>query len=533
MSLQSIWSLDALVTVIFLPGLLFLTSLLVCARYFSSLRHVPGPIWAKVSPLYLYAICYLGIEGRVLRNYHEKLNTKVLQIAPNRVSISDPDAIHEIYVRGGGFPKDKRYTNFNLGPVASIFSATDIGYRNLRAKAVAPLFAPSRLRAATAEGGAIQTLVTKFVQQLGRFKEDIGRADILDLCARLSIDVVTAYLLGDCYGGLDEHVHLSGSDRSNAKLSANPFIFSIVALSRFSLLPHAIFRRLHAVSIWMSSNQDAAESFAHLNRFIGLAMSKTIAAIKERDEAVIEGQSKGPAGTVSTQTYQGRLLDEGISEAEAAVQSTAVVFAGADSTAFMLTTIIFHLVQSPESYRHLKEEVFDAAKTSTGGGAPDPQTLPYLRAVVKEGLRLGRANPTPLTREVPDPGLTIGGIYIPGGTVVGCAASTLHLDPDVFPEPFQFRPERWLEAKADVGSQPGLQNLSSGSLAAMEKSLMPFGAGLRACIGKNLAQQQLHHTVFAIAESTVLDGARTCQSEIQLREWFNAEMEGHHLDIEW
>lgn len=530
--LQSIWSSEALVTVAVLPGVLLLTSLLVYSHYFTPLRHIPGPFWAKASPLYLYAICYLGIEGRVLRYHHQRLNTTVLYIAPNMVSISDPDAIRDIYVKGGGFHKDKRYKNFNLGPVASIFSATDIEYRNLRAKAVAPLFAPSRLRAATAEDGVIRVLVAKFVQHLANFKAEVGRVDILDLCARLSIDVVTAYLLGECYGGLDEHAHLPRHDHCDAKLSANPFIFSIVALSRFSLLPHGVFRRIHAVSAWLSSNEDAAVSFAHLNEFIGRALAITKPVLKEKDEASMRNRSTGPAEASGTSTYQGRLLEAGLSEAEAAVQSTAVVFAGADSTAVMLATIIFHLVQNTESYRHLKEEVLDAAGRSTGA-VVDPQTLPYLRAVVKEGLRLGQANPTRLTRVVPESGLQVGTIYVPGGTVVGCAASTLHLDPEVFPEPFSFRPDRWIEGRGAVRFQPGPQTVPGRSPAEMEKSMMPYGAGLRACIGKNLAQQQLHEAVFAIAGSCVLDGARTCQSRIRLREWFNAEIEGHHLDIEW
>ncbi|KAI1159582.1 cytochrome P450 [Nemania serpens] len=512
--LQSIWSSEALVTAAVLPGVLLLTSLLVYSRYFTPLRHIPGPLWAKVSPLYLYAICYWGIEGRVLRYHHQRLNTGVLQIAPNTVSISDPDAIRDIYVKGGGFPKDTRYKNFNLGPVASIFSATDIEYRSLRAKAVAPLFAPSRLRAATAGDGVVRVLVAKFVLQLGQYKAEVGRVDILDLCARLSIDVVTAYLLGESYGGLDEHSHLPWHDRRDAKLSANPFIFSIVALSRFSLLPHAVFRRIHAVSAWLSLNQDAAVSFSRLNDFISRAMSNSKQVLRQKDEAGVGNGSTSPGEASRSSTYQGRLLEAGLSEAEAAVQSTAVVFAGADSTAVMLTTIIFHLVQNTESYRRLKEEVLGAA----GGSGVDAQTLPYLRAVVKEGLRLGQANPTRLTRVVPESGLQVGTIYVPGGTVVGCAASTLHLNPDVFPEPFSFRPDRWIEARG---------------VAEMEKSMMPYGAGVRACIGKNLAQRQLHEAVFAIAESCVLDGARTCQSRIRTREWFNAEIEGHHLDIEW
>ena len=169
---------------------------------FHPLSHVPGPFLARVSPLFLYTICYLGIEGRVLRYYHQRYETKLLRVAPNSVCIFDSDAIRDIYITSGGFPKDARYTNFNLGPVVSIFSAIDTDYRDRRAKAVAPLFAPVRLRAASEPGGVIGSCVAEFVDQLRAFKNAAVKVDIVDLSARLSIDVVTGYLLGEQYGGL-------------------------------------------------------------------------------------------------------------------------------------------------------------------------------------------------------------------------------------------------------------------------------------------------------------------------------------------
>lgn len=124
--------------------------------YFHPLSHVPGPWFAKVSPLFLWFICYLGIEGRVIRSFHEKYKTKVLRVAPNSLSISDSSAIHPIYIAREGFEKDIRYANFNLGPFVSIFSAIDTKYRDARAKAVAPLFSQARLRAACETNGVIK-----------------------------------------------------------------------------------------------------------------------------------------------------------------------------------------------------------------------------------------------------------------------------------------------------------------------------------------------------------------------------------------
>ncbi|KAH7321959.1 hypothetical protein BKA65DRAFT_568884 [Rhexocercosporidium sp. MPI-PUGE-AT-0058] len=65
---------------------------------FCPLAHVPGPPLAAISSLFLYAICYLGIEGSVIRGYHDKYKTEVVRISPNAISVADSDAIRDIYV---------------------------------------------------------------------------------------------------------------------------------------------------------------------------------------------------------------------------------------------------------------------------------------------------------------------------------------------------------------------------------------------------------------------------------------------------
>lgn len=71
----------------------------------------------------------------------------------------------------------------------------------------------------------------------------------------------------------------------------------------------------------------------------------------------------------------------------------------------------------------------------------------------------------------------------------------------------------------------------------MERNMMPFGAGSRACIGKNLAMRQLYETVLAVVcpveGGCLLDGARLRHSKIDMIEWFNGEIRGHCLDVDW
>lgn len=409
--------------------------------YFSPLSHIPGPPFACVSSFFLYYICYRGIEGRVLLYYHQKYNTPVLRVAPNSVSLSGGDALHAVYIAGGGLPKDARYENFRVEGHDTIFSTRGIAYRDARAKAVLPLFAPGRIRA-SCESGICRQLIEKFVDALRCQREEALTArsvtkrkiDILDLSSRLSIDVLTGYLFGETYGGLDEkgeecntsatanNADYQGhGNRWREKLSATPFVLAIVAFSRFSLLPNWLFTLVFSLMMGPAlSKPDFAASLATVSRFVDSI------AVTERTTAS------------DSDTYQSRLLRAGISHQETLIQCKAAMFAGADSTAVMLSTILFHLVRQPAVRKRLKEEIRERQ------AGVDYQSLPYLQAVIREGLRLSMANPARLTRIVPSKstGCTVSGFFLPPGTVVGAAAYVFHHNPNVFLQTFEFFPER-------------------------------------------------------------------------------------------
>ena len=96
--------------------------------------------------------------------------------------------------------------------------------------------------------------------------------------------------------------------------------------------------------------------------------------------------------------------------------------------------------------------------------------LPYLDAVVSEGLRCFPAIPMSLPRYVPPGGRTIDGYYVPGGTIVSVQAYSAHrIDEAVFPRPDSFEPERWLQAEGELDRK---------------RLFFAFASGGRGCIGK-------------------------------------------------
>lgn len=92
------------------------------------------------------------------------------------------------------------------------------------------------------------------------------------------------------------------------------------------------------------------------------------------------------------------------------------VGAGSDTISISLTSILYYLLKNPEKWRKLKSEVTDAVAK---GEVDDlitfeqAQKLPYLQAVIKEGMRLHPAVGLPQWRKVPEGGLNIAGRFFP------------------------------------------------------------------------------------------------------------------------
>jgi len=145
--------------------------------------------------------------------------------------------------------------------------------------------------------------------------------------------------------------------------------------------------------------------------------------------------------------------------------------AGIDTTGDGLCFLMHELSLPQNAYiqQRLREEINSSAERSF-------DQLPYLDAVVKEGLRVFPPIPMSFPRYAPDEGTVLDGYYIPGHTIVSCQPFTLHKDPVVFPFPERFDPQRWLEDKGEL---------------ERNRMFFAFSQGARGCIGKHLALAEM------------------------------------------
>jgi cytochrome P450 len=164
-------------------------------------------------------------------------------------------------------------------------------------------------------------------------------------------------------------------------------------------------------------------------------------------------------------------------------ESNSLLVAGSDTTAATLAAVFFYLLRHPNVLHKLRSEIEDSSLSIDDIHHADVNGLPYLRGVIDETLRLAPPVPGSPPRDVLNGGIQVDGIFIPEGTEVGVPVYTIHHNSEYYPEPFAFRPERWIVNEK--------QGVSKAAVERAQIAFMPFNIGHRGCIGKNLAYQEL------------------------------------------
>jgi cytochrome P450 len=142
--------------------------------------------------------------------------------------------------------------------------------------------------------------------------------------------------------------------------------------------------------------------------------------------------------------------------------------AGHETTATGLSWAFERLLRNPRVLARLLESLDDDE---------------YLDAVVKETLRV-RPVVVDVARSL-QRDIELGGWRLPAGTLVLPAIAAVHQRPDLYPAPAEFRPERFLGRRAGGGRE------RSTSGAAESYAWIPFGGGVRRCIGASFAQVEM------------------------------------------
>ncbi|KAM0426442.1 hypothetical protein ACHAPT_008133 [Fusarium lateritium] len=424
----------------------------ICKRYFSPLRHFPGPVLASVSRLWRVWSVWTGKNEEHYLAAHKKYGP-VVRTAPNELSFSSATAALDIFKTGKGLDKTDFYGVFPPLHERDIFTEARESVHRVKKRYASPGFSLQAMRRSTPRIEKAERLLLRKLDECAHSNKACDLGDWLHFFA---FDVLGEAAFSTRFGFLEAGLDVGGAiefiNRSNwysgivgqipgldPFLRRNPLRGYISAFaSKMPLVTRIALDQLE--SRVRPGNQKASQYTDLLN--------STMEAQKQNPEALGRGDVFGIAH--------------------------GAIFAGSDSTASTMQSFMWHVLSRPRVYDALVKEIMSTS-LSEMVQYDESLKLHYFQACLKEAMRVSPAVGLNISRRVPPAGAEVGGLKLSGGTEVAVNGWVVHRDKQVFGQDADdFRPGRWLEADKDT-------------LRAMERSMYQFGGGSHVCLGRHLA----------------------------------------------
>ncbi|XP_054479457.1 sterol 26-hydroxylase, mitochondrial [Anoplopoma fimbria] len=215
-------------------------------------------------------------------------------------------------------------------------------------------------------------------------------------------------------------------------------------------------------------------------------LSDVARSLIDRRIAEIEAQvSSGEPAEGMYLTYL--LSSDKLSRAEVYISITELLLGGVDTTSNTLSWALYHLARDRRAQDRLFGEVSSVCPDGRQPTTEDLSRMPYMKAVIKETLRLYPVVPGN-GRFISEDEVVVGNYWFPKRTQFHlCHYSACH-DEEQFVDAELFVPERWLRAE-DPTSVCG--RVSPGFYRHHPYSFIPFGVGVRGCVGKRVAEMEM------------------------------------------
>ncbi|RID63689.1 hypothetical protein BRARA_E02673 [Brassica rapa] len=176
---------------------------------------------------------------------------------------------------------------------------------------------------------------------------------------------------------------------------------------------------------------------------------------------------------------------------------------GTDTAARLIQWAMAEILSKPNILERLRQEIDSVVGKTRLIQETDLPRLPYLQAVVKETLRLHPA--APLTLRMFEEECKVGQFHIPERTTLVVNIYAVMRDPDLWQDPDEFKPERFLASSSSEQEDERKKILK----------LIPFGSGRRGCPGENLGYIFLETGVGMMVQCSdwIISGDKTVSME--------------------
>ncbi|KAL4886900.1 putative benzoate 4-monooxygenase cytochrome P450 [Aspergillus karnatakaensis] len=443
--------------------LIYIATIVTYRLTLHPLARVPGPLLARVSYFYEYYhdLYHLGQFAFKLRDLHREYGP-IVRVNPNEVHIHDPNFAATLYGRSHGRADKPRHGAETFGPFPAAISTASHDLHRLRRNALNPFFSRKSVADLVPAMTHAIDLMCERLQEASRIGELVNLKYIY---AAVTSDIINDY----CFAReptkvLEKDWGQRFFDDIDSFLEVSLLNFHIPFIMRLSFaLPDSVNKMLAPA---MAGMLDFRKGLGH------------------QIDAIRHGKDKSYDG-IGHRTVLHELLSSSLPSEERKTprlrdEAFTLVVAGSGTTAYCLRNTTYHISANPSIQARLHAELASAIPDPSNPPASLLSTLdnlPYLTAVIKEGLRLSSPVTHRLPRIFPEKALIYGPHIIPSGTTISMTINEWHEDETIFPDPYRFNPDRWL------GEDNG---------KSLDPYLVPFSKGSRMCLGMHLAMAEMY-----------------------------------------
>ncbi|ETW83732.1 hypothetical protein HETIRDRAFT_472015 [Heterobasidion irregulare TC 32-1] len=429
-----------------------------------------GPTLAKVSKWWASYVCATGKQHLYYKALHDRYGD-IIRVGPNELSIRNAAAIQPV-LGTTGLPKGPWWDNRSQPP--SLVGQRDPSVHAHRRKPWNRGFTSAALK-------EYEVIIAKRCRQLQEcFEQKVedvnGGVATVDISAWLSY--FTTDFMGDMAFGGGFELMADGGDVKGVW-----HIFE-AGLELAAILGHTswILSLLNRLPGWQDQIIERMRNFARVNvaRRLKLGATRKDLFYHLSDEAGVEPARPPPSVL--------------------AADGSLAIIAGSDTTATVLTALLYYLLSDKTAYARLQAEVDSAFPQGEEPlDAVKMAGMEYLNACINEAMRLQPPVPSGSQRSVlRGAGAKVIGQYIiPEETQLFIHTYSVHRDPRNFsPAPDSFLPTRWLtESTEQAHTGSAASHRTGRAYVHNTAAFFPFSFGPTICAGKNLALLEMRMVV--------------------------------------
>jgi len=439
--------------------------LVTCFLSYRKLPHVPGPLLAKIGPFWLLYHTLCGDMHLAVGAAIEKYGSPV-RVAPDYVVTDDVEVVRTIYAARSPWLKGRWYDAMRFG--AERDNVMTIVDEKAHAEQRARLIPGYSGKETPGSEAAVDKFVAELISVIHRdYVSNNLPLDFARLAGFMTLDVLIKIGFDLEIGYLRDNNDHYDYQKSMAKFTP---ILDLCC-------NHPTIMRILDSKLVMSIMKPRPEDRLGQGALIGRAQ----AAVAEH----FKNEEKNDSGTMIASWKR-----HGLTQAQCQDEIMLMISAGSDSTSTALRSTFLNVVTNPRVYVALNKEIDDALARGAVSfpviKMTEAKELPYLCAIVKEGLRIFSPLQGLASHYLKEP-FEINGLPIPPHTQVGTHWYGMPRNKKYFgPDANEFRPERWVDADAET---------TKSLNRAMD---MTFAVGKSTCLGQNLALKELHKAIFEV-----------------------------------